>query len=753
MAFLLKAMLLFFSYLACVAALRMHGGESTISRRLALIRTSAAVLPGGEDSNHLHSAQLPFSKWLVEVFKDQHVSPLYIDPTQIDAILNTAADMGCIIDEPTRTMARPMIDFVVEEATQEVISTSNDPPNPRSKRVVTIARGMGGGKTRAMEEIRRNLLRRKSTLPFGITFNNDSEISSDPWLKSKFRKQILNRKKIRDEGLYALSVCARVLSATFGVPYSKEKLLIDDNLHRLDWESTDAVTMIRETLKFVTRCVNEAREASSVERVDTVVLLMDESLRADTFLDDDDFGKYVRQALLNENLGFHAALVISDLGFLPDDLSTPFSSRSVAVLELPARLCSEKIVSTWWFPPDEPIKLTPEQQNFFELIAASLNNMPRAVEIAVDFLRVEANKEEFAVDLKTLFNRLFEHISNVALARYTPVAPHKEVLFAAFFREKVALDKMLLESFMRSVVTNPLSKDAFRKGSFVVPDVSLVLLNLLALSSSDKDTSVKLIGESIRELLDTMSLSYRDTGDVLETAVLQALKVRLMLAFNVEEITLARLCGLSKVFGREQAVKELKLFWSANVNVATAEAMFAPLGTNWYSNKVDVLHHDSHKDSAAFLAELDSFQVSEQLPVRILRPNKQEAWDMCVVSYNSVTKKPFYVFFDCKSGPEFSDSRSNKYMLNTMANPVQYRHTRAMMGSSRDFLFVYLMTHEKLATEVVSAENEKDKDLASRCIFLDRFNTLELLGPFSEIYQVARSSYSRSLDSSADIEA
>ena len=162
------------------------------------------------------------------------------------------------------------------------------------------------------------------------------------------------------------------------------------------------------------------------------------------------------------------------------------------------------------------------------------------------------------------------------------------------------------------------------------------------------------------------------------------------------------------------------------------------------------MHHDSHLEAEAFLAELDGFQVNEQDLVRILRPHKQEAWDVCVVSFNAATKKPFYVFFDCKTDAEFADFQIDKYIRRDLADPEQYRHIKAMMGSSRDFLFVYLSMHEGFTGQAVPAENDEEKDLASRCVFLGRTNTLELLGPFSEIYRVARSSLSNSMSSSGN---
>lgn len=68
---------------------------------------------------------------------------------------------GCIINNRLKTMSIPLIDFDVKKQVDILIETSNLESDSRSKAVCAIVRGMGGGKTRAFEEMRRMLLLRE----------------------------------------------------------------------------------------------------------------------------------------------------------------------------------------------------------------------------------------------------------------------------------------------------------------------------------------------------------------------------------------------------------------------------------------------------------------------------------------------------------------------------------------------------------------------------------------------------------------
>lgn len=65
---------------------------------------------------------------------------------------------GCIIDRPIETLSIPLIGFNVSENINTLIQTSKAESGTIIKPVCVTARGTWGGKTRALEEMRRELL-------------------------------------------------------------------------------------------------------------------------------------------------------------------------------------------------------------------------------------------------------------------------------------------------------------------------------------------------------------------------------------------------------------------------------------------------------------------------------------------------------------------------------------------------------------------------------------------------------------------
>ena len=68
---------------------------------------------------------------------------------------------GCIINEPLRTLSIPLVDLDVNNLVDIVIEISTEKSGTRQKPVCGTVRGLGGGKTRAFEEMRRILLLRE----------------------------------------------------------------------------------------------------------------------------------------------------------------------------------------------------------------------------------------------------------------------------------------------------------------------------------------------------------------------------------------------------------------------------------------------------------------------------------------------------------------------------------------------------------------------------------------------------------------
>lgn len=497
-------------------------------------------------------------------------------------------------------------------------------------------------------------------------------------------------------------------------------------------------------MTFLVDRVNSARAQQTPQTVaiSTVVVLLDESRKMNEFVNLSDLGSLARAALLDQAIvpGLNTALVFSDLGFRGVDLKFT-SGRAVRMLELPARLSPSRVVSEWWGRDATGRVLTDETRNMLELVAASLSNMPRALEIADEFLRRDNNACR-PVNSSLLID-LYKHVFTSAQDRYLPGPLSIEVLSAMFFREPVPLDEALFDAISRSVVTNPITEIAPK--SEIVPEASLVLLKVL----SQKPTAssfVKIVGEGIGSVINTLTPDPvtnkpRPMGDVLEEAGLQALRSRIALAFDVDNMTLARLCGVGGQALRDgPSVALQKADFENQVNVATAAVMFAPLKPALYDgtvNRLSACSQGTQANAPAFLAELDALVVDKSRPVRLIRSAESDSWDMCLKARDPAKGGAFLVFFDDKSSAEFKVAQESIKATKFATNPEQYVNTKAILGPSRPFLYVYRSTYPDLPSRVLPAVTPNEADLPSRCLVLGCDDMLALLGPFAEICKTA----------------
>ena len=136
----------------------------------------------------------------------------------------------CLIDRPEITMSHPVIDFNVERTCDDILVSAKVPPSYRIKPVLAVVRGMGSGKTRCFEELRRELLRRPGVLSLGITFNAAQNIHGHELMWGNDH-----------EMAFAFMVIARCSSALFDIDLDDMRELITRELTTLH---TDGMTDI-----------------------------------------------------------------------------------------------------------------------------------------------------------------------------------------------------------------------------------------------------------------------------------------------------------------------------------------------------------------------------------------------------------------------------------------------------------------------------------------------------------------------------
>ena len=241
----------------------------------------ARVAAGPGSAEAPGQAKTPFYRWLDQVafpVEPFPVCSLYVKPGEHDLeFLDTVKDTGCIIDSPWITMASPLIGFDAQATTDAVLEVAALPACPRGKPVIAIVRGMGGGKTRALESVRRLMLRRDGVLPLAITFNNNTHLDNDFW----FENAIKTGSDDAIRSAYAVSLAARMASAVFGVEYDAVTAHVRSCLPPLSCSSSPKV-MIRDTVRFLVDRVNAAR-APPVIAISTVVVILDESRKMNDY--------------------------------------------------------------------------------------------------------------------------------------------------------------------------------------------------------------------------------------------------------------------------------------------------------------------------------------------------------------------------------------------------------------------------------------------------------------------------------------
>ena len=253
----------------------------------------------------------------------------------------------CLINNPIVTMGHPIIDFDVSGTCDMILESAKDTPDERAKPALGVVRGIGSGKTRCLEEIRRELLKRPGVLPIGITFNAAQNIDSRELEWGKDYKMA-----------FALMVTARCASVLFDVDlYELRNLITKRRSLKKRYENKD--------------------EACSV----------------------------LKEALLGPpalSFSFNTTLCVSSLKL--SVIGSTLSGRPVKALGIPSSLNTTRIVREWW-------KCKREDERLMLFVAACVNTLPRAVEIVNSFLTKHSDRPKNSNFMQDLFVSLKDSLA------------------------------------------------------------------------------------------------------------------------------------------------------------------------------------------------------------------------------------------------------------------------------------------------------------------------------------------------------
>jgi len=228
-------------------------------------------------------------------------------------------DFAAIIDNPEITMANEFLGSRIEEVVKNVLEAAYTTPGSRRKPVLAVLRGMGGGKTRMLSELRNNLMvLHKDTVTIAITFNNNTTI---------YGKEI--RQKYSADVNFAIAIMARMIVAVFNLDLFTVLSHIEKSLMHLP-RSVDAISILRDCVSTLVEIIRQNRgDHPPVNRLVVIVDEMSEIERLLKLLNkmqgkdgDEDVTRCIRMALLDKipkenktqnEFDFEVALVLSTL--------------------------------------------------------------------------------------------------------------------------------------------------------------------------------------------------------------------------------------------------------------------------------------------------------------------------------------------------------------------------------------------------------------------------------------------------------
>ena len=533
----------------------------------------------------------------------------------------------CIINSPSVTMGHPIIDFDVKGNCDMILDAAESRPDCRSKSLVAVVRGMGSGKTRCLEEIRRELLLRQGVLPIGITFNAGRDIIVDEltWGGDYCTS-------------FALMVLARCASALYDINLERMRQLMLTALVKLDFTGFNYVgySLIDMFLRSVV-----SNERSRGKRIDYVVIIVDEVVKTEVKLkekcESGDACSILRAALLDEKsepFDFNAALCISSLEL--SACGDTQSGRSIKPVSIPSALSPSRIVKEWW-------KAKKDEERILSYVAACVNTLPRAVEIVENFLIKHSDRSKNQKFIKDLFVYLREELSD----RYVwKTCPEGNLLYSIIFAKRVPLDDTVQRYVAQSILLNSVETCTSR-------DQDILPISSLTVLAGIKNVEEIRIKDWTREIYeDTLKeigkLAKKRVAERIpfESFVAKWLKYLWLIAIAAgKEVKLGELLGIHE----EVAWPDSQIFKVAFNVVATASR---PTPRDFRTLKVN-----SYNDIAGHLKEVEGIFVDANHLIAVRRGAKDDEFDLLIIIFQGEGLPPLRFYIDHKSlspGNKFS---------------------------------------------------------------------------------------------------
>ena len=582
---------------------------------------------------------------------------------------------GTLMPSPKEDMEIPLLNFDLPTTMKEIFEQLSAAPSKTTKHVFGTVRGQGGGKSRILEEIRRELLGIDHILPIAITCNSGSGLINK-------EKDWKDKKQLDVDTSYAMSIIARILFATyefeeFSIVCSK----ITENLSSLPKILPTA--MIRAIITLVAKDVSVVRK-----EITDVVVILDESLvLADHYVEDSDIHNLLRIAMLNDQIGklrctlLMSSLKISQIGYTQ-------SGRGVTVLPLPENLNEDQIVDKIF--NIHGIVLTKKDRLKLKRIASLVSNLPRVLQFTNDFISKHSLTSIDAVFVKKWFLKL---LSDIQSRYHKALLPSVEIMHKLVYNMEIPLNNATKELIVHSILTNRL--DEFAVDPLPIqPKVSLPVLISAALKKPENIFS-SYIKKTFSIAIDSIGNSDKE-GDILEGFFPVWMQFRLQCSYewgllnNDEELTIAQLFGSLRLLS-------LGGIWKHKIEFPFDFDAFDILTTMNIRSFIHPLNESSEAFPAYFEGWFDQLvsmadDVSIAVPLRLIKLAEGERADYCLVIYRGEDVKPFYIFIELKSMRISEDEISSSSDLKDKDQSDYFIRNLGKHLNKNDFSYVYFST-------------------------------------------------------------
>ncbi len=411
----------------------------------------------------------------------------------------------------------------------------------------------------------------------------------------------------------------------------------------------DREVILQGVIAHVVSKINTERDQrhSTLDQIDQFVLMIDEVVRMDTFLqskfkqepNDPPYSSSLSGIVIGQCLLYHfnhtfnlpqvdTELVISSLGIGPISLST----RDIAFIKAPVRLDPDEIVMKWFEIPKENASYFR-----FKLLASIADRLPRVVEVIAKYIKekdIPASQPLSDTTFKSVFDNIVENLQErYPLGKKLAHLP-LGLVKAAFYGEDYELDNEVMELIRDGILVNSITE--FPKNEMEKTSIHPIFNLFISCYKGEIVNSAFTVW--IKDIVNVALESGVDDkpehiGNLLEGLVYTTLKARLGLAFKMREnVSLMKLLGLQVKTDYHHIL--LKDFSKVHINsfqeVLSREMKFS-----------------SRKNSYKFFQELSHLQGN---CTYVIKSAKKDAFDVAILLPSSSTdSKRKIVLLDAKS--------------------------------------------------------------------------------------------------------